>query len=336
MTVRIGLAAGRTETVLDVAALAAAMGAEVTSLDPVVGLAVDPGLGLTAVVVDVLAPDVVAAASGGTSPNGGVGPPVVVAHRTGERDQARLVAARLAADHVVELPLGATWLAAQLQPASPAPLLAVIGAAGGIGTTTLAIACAASVAPDCLLVDADPGSAGLDLPLGIGDDVGGRWNAIPETDGPLVADSVRAALPTVEGISVLTGPVPRHGSRPARILEVGRSAFRHTVVDLGRAIETSPIGAGDAVVVLCPATLPGVVATRRVLADLPTERALVAVRPTGWLAVSEVSDQLGGVPIVEVGRISRLGELADCADLLSGRSGRALRKLGHSVWAELG
>ena len=347
---RIGLVGGRAETAVEIAVLAASVGAQVVPLgdDDWVAAArrgdpFDPAPPLALVVVDVAGAESIGSPSGpflnGVRVGSGIGQSAaltVVVHRGGEQRSARELADRIGADHVLELPTGADWLADQLRKPQRSSLLAIAGAAGGVGTTSLAIACALAAAPDCLLVDADAHSAGLDLPLGIPDDLGGRWESVPDTPEPLVAESVRAALPLVAGITVLTGPLPHPlGRRLDGVVEVGRSAFEHTVIDLGRGLDAVALDATDAVVVACPATLAGVAAAGPMLSALPTERVLLAVRPSGWLPVGEVAEQLGGLPVIEVPRLARLGELADCADLLSGRTGRALDRLGKRIWAEL-
>ncbi len=91
----------------------------------------------------------------------------------------------------------------------------------------------------------------------------------------------------------------------------------------------------DAVVLVLPATLAGVVAGRRALAGLGTGRVVVALRPTGWIPAHEVGEQLGVPVAIEVPRLRRAPELTDCGDLLSGRTGRCLRSLGEQVWEQL-
>jgi hypothetical protein len=250
---------------------------------------------------------------------------------------------------VVELPFGAPWLVSQLSPERGSAALAVVGAVGGVGATTVAIACAIGAGPDCLLVDADPESPGLDLPLGIPEGWGVRWSEIPDTVDPLDAGSLRSALPQVGGVTVVTGSGisagPADGGGPgglpgsgrvAGVLGVGRAEFARTVIDAGRG--RPPVGLtgpGDVVALLLPATLAGIVAGRRVLDALVAQRPMVLLRPTGWLPADEVAEQLG-VPIaLEVPRLRRAAELADSGDLLSGRTGRALRHLGEQIWERL-
>jgi hypothetical protein len=258
---------------------------------------------------------------------------LVVVHLAGEAAPARHAADRLGAGHIVELPGGSDWLAERLPPGDRASVLAVLGAVGGAGATTVAIACAAAVDADCLLIDADPLSAGLDLPLGIDDAAAGRWSAVPDTTEPLVADSLRAALPVVQGITVVTGGLPDPpGGRVRAVVGVGRRDFPRTVVDCGRWVHPDAVAPGDTAVIVTPATLAGVVGCRRILQDLPTDRVTLAVRPSGWLPAREVAEELGIQRFVEVPRLPRVAELAECGDVLAGGTGRKLRRIGRSIW----
>jgi hypothetical protein len=204
---------------------------------------------------------------------------------------------------------------------------------GGAGGTTAAIACAAAVGTDCLLVDADPWSAGVDLALGIDDPAAGRWPAVPDTTQPLVAESLRVALPTLHGITLVTGGLPDPpGARIGAVIGVGRRDFARTVVDCGRQAHPDAVGPGDAAVIVTPATLAGVVGSRRILERLPTGHVTLAIRASGWLPPRQVAEQLGIGRFVEIPGLARVAELAECGDLLTGRTGRALRRLGARIW----
>ncbi len=377
MGVQIGLVGQRADLALEVASLASRAGASVLALDPAQSpdgvIGVTPGVQVDLVLVDVAS--IAAPRPGGGSdrldlpgaeyaspattspaasrgvlrdPGAGKPPPVVVICRAGEGAWARRAADALDFSHVVELPLGAPWLMSQLAPEHGSPVLGVVGAVGGVGASTVAIACAVGAGADCLLVDADPDSPGLDLPLGIPEGAGVRWPGIPDTSDPLDPGTMRAALPTVDRISVVTGSGVGRGSAGARagagpgvgqvagVLGVGRVEFGRTVVDAGRGrLPTGLLGPGDAIALVLPATLAGVVAGRRVLDRLTHQQVVVLLRPTGWLPADEVAGQLGVPVALEVPRLRHAAELADCGDLLSGRTGRALRSLGEQVWGQI-
>lgn len=343
MGVRIGFIGQRADLAVEVTALAGQAGAAV------VPMGWSGGPGPQAPIVPVPEVEVVivdGSAAPASLPDRApptarpVGPPGVVVCREDEVGQARRVADDLGFAHVVQLPRAARWLCERLMPSDRAPVLAVLGAVGGVGATTIAIACADTAAPDCLLVDADPASPGLDLVLGIPDGLGGRWGQIPDTSAPLDPGSLRAALPQVRGVTVVTGPLAGDSlpegpdaARVRSVVDVGRAEFARTVIDAGRGpVPTDLLHAGDAVALVLPATIAGIVAARRALAHLPTERVVVLLRPTGWLPADQVADQLGRPVDLEIRHLRRAAELADCGDLLSGRTGVALRRVGERIW----
>ncbi len=346
MGVRIGFIGQRADLAVEVTALAGQAGASV------VPMGWSDGSGPHAPIVPVPEVEVVivdgAAAAERLADRaplaaGPAGPPGVVVCREGEVGQARRVADDLGFAHVVQLPRAARWLSERLMPSAHAPVLAVLGAVGGVGATTIAIACADTAGADCLLVDADPASPGLDLVLGIPDGLGGRWGQIPDTSAPLDAGTLRAALPQVRGVTVVTGPpagdsLPEgpDAARVRSVIDVGRAEFARTVIDAGRGpLSADLIHAGDAVALVLPATIAGIVGARRALAHLPTEQVVVVLRPTGWLPADQVSDQLGRPVDLEIRHLRRATELADCGDLLSGRTGAALRRVGERIWEQV-
>ncbi|MCS4490102.1 septum site-determining protein Ssd [Corynebacterium sp. ES2775-CONJ] len=87
------------------------------------------------------------------------------------------------------------------------PIWAVTGAAGGVGTSSVAAALALALHDHdpALLVDADPFSAGLDLVLGLEDTAGIRWPDINLDDGSTPAPTLYQALPHTEsGLGVIS------------------------------------------------------------------------------------------------------------------------------------
>ncbi|HYN57304.1 MAG TPA: hypothetical protein VES03_08920, partial [Motilibacterales bacterium] len=112
--------------------------------------------------------------------------------------------------------------------------------------------------------------------------------------------------------------------------------YASTVVDAGRGrLPRGLLGPGDPVALVLPATLAGIVAGRRVLAEAAGQQVVVLLRPTGWLPAEDVAEQLGFPVALEIPRLRRAAELADCGDLLAGRTGRALRNLGEQIWGNL-
>jgi hypothetical protein len=271
--------------------------------------------------------------------SGEAGEPVprVVVHLPGEGLRAGALAAAVGARAVVELPTAGTWLAGALASREPArpPALVVVGAVGGAGASTLAIA-AAAAATDCLLVDADPATTGLDLPLGMTELPGARWTGIPTSADPLDPASLRAALPTVAGCAVLTGEgLGQDDPRVAAVVQVARRSHEHVVVDAGRALPAW-LGPTDPVVVLAPATLAGVVGARRLVLARGAGPLVLAIRETPWLEPAAIAAELGLPDCLVVPALRRVAEASQCGDLLGGRPGRAVRRLGAQVWQAVG
>lgn len=343
MRVRIGFVGQRADLAVEVASLAMRAGASVQTCSE---LAAPPGLNLEGIDGggDLLLVDVDAV----PDPSLGQVAPwpsaAAVVCRPGEVEWAVRAAEHVRCRHVVELPTAAAWLERQLLPPARSSLVGVIGVVGGVGASTVSIACAMGAEGESLLVDADPLSPGLDLPLGIVDAGGARWAQIPDAGAPLDAESLRSALPRVADCCVLTGPAASPTGWPGGpssgqctgVLEVGRASFERTVVDLGRRRDPRELlTPADAVALVIPASLAGVVAARSALDCLAVARVVLLVCPSPWLETSEVAAQLGVAEVVVVPRFRRAGELSDCGDLLSGRTGRGLRAFGQRVWEQL-
>ena len=195
---------------------------------------------------------------------------------------------------MVDLPEGSPWLAEALadvgERASPGRIVGVVGGAGGAGATTLACALAqwhAARGPT-LLVDADPLGPGLDRLLGMEQRAGVRWEGLVETSGRLGARALRESVPREGGLGVLTwAGAGRRLDVPAarRILEAAVRGHDLVVIDLARqggAALAELVDRCDDLLVVTPATVPGLAATARLVADLGREgRAGLVVRPGG-------------------------------------------------------
>lgn len=329
---RVGLIGQRAELVVEATAAVTAAGGEIhLPWDP--GGAAPPSSGdrgwpagarLDLVLVDVC----------------GVGAvpsdvPTVVLCRAGEEEQARGCAGDLRAEAVVVLPDGTPWLQARLQPAAPEPpALAVLGAAGGVGASTVAIA-AAVAAPDAVLVDLDPDGPGIALPLGLDDGVAGvSWSELPDARAQIDRDSLLAVLPTTQGRAVISGPPAADaGSRVGPVLSSLRSGEGRLVADLGRRDHFGALRPDDVLVIVVPGSVGGVVTARRLVANARVARVVLAVRDTGWVPRAQVPIELGGLPSVTVPSLRRAAELAECGQLLSGATLRSLRGFGEQLWA---
>ncbi|MGV1010475.1 MAG: cellulose synthase operon protein YhjQ/BcsQ [Dermatophilaceae bacterium] len=99
---------------------------------------------------------------------------------------------------------------------APGRVVGVVGACGGVGTTTLVAAMGASLAREgrsCAVVDLQRGGGGLDVPFGVEHLPGVRWADLAALEGPLDGAALLPHLPSAEGVAVLAharepGPSP--------------------------------------------------------------------------------------------------------------------------------
>jgi secretion/DNA translocation related CpaE-like protein len=220
-------------------------------------------------------------------------------------------AVNLGAEHVVFLPEGEPWLLDRLADAVAPPerarVVAVVGARGGAGATSFAVALAlagARAGKRTLLVDADPYGGGIDLALGAEDVAGPRWDAFAETAPPVAGEALAAALPRCGEVTVLAWP--RCGSpalpsaRIESLLASARRAAQLVVVDVARSFDDATrvaLSVADVAFVVCPAEVRACASGRRVAETvrLFVEDVRVVVRgpaPT-HLEPEVVADALG-------------------------------------------
>ncbi|MCF6377957.1 septum site determining protein [Nocardioides KLBMP 9356] len=249
----------------------------------------------------------------------------------------------LGAASVVDLPEGSPWLADALadvgERASPGRVVGVVGGSGGAGATTLACALAqwhATRGPT-LLVDADPLGPGVDRLLGLEGRGGVRWEGLADTVGRLGARALREGVPCEGALGVLTwSGFRRRLDVPAarRMLDAAVRGHELVVLDLARhggPALVELVERCDDLLVVTPATVPGVAATARLVADLRcADRAGLVVRPgglsdadaarvTGVPVVATLGEQRGLAASVDrgLGPLTRRGPLARAArDLL--------------------
>lgn len=218
----------------------------------------------------------------------------------------------LHADHVAMLPDAEGWLVDRLSDcleASEAACLTVgvIGACGGAGASTLAAALATVAARrrrvPTLLVDADALSGGVELVLGCEDVEGLRWPQVASTHGRVSAAALRAALPKLGELAVLSWDRSSDARVDATtmlsILSAGRRGFDLVVVDLPRRPDDAASAALTSCDVLLLVTMSGVRATAgagRLLTPLRTQcadiRLVVRSRSRADLGAETLSQTL--------------------------------------------
>lgn len=174
--------------------------------------------------------------------------------------------------------------------------IAVTGACGGVGASTLAAALARHAAPS-VLVDGIHGSGGLDLLMGLETVNGARWPDLQLGGGGVDAGNLVQALPaTHDGVAVLSAaragmadPFTLTLDSVDRVLGSLRTRDGLTIVDVPRGVIP---GATDHVVVLTAAEVRPVAAAAAMVAQLHADSVpyQLVVRHRGWsgLGVEDV------------------------------------------------
>lgn len=202
------------------------------------------------------------------------------------------------AEHVVELPEGASWLSALLTDVGDdrggrGLTLGVIGGSGGAGATTFACALgqAAALGGPAVVIDLDPLGPGADRVLGMEEQPGVRWVDLTATSGRLGSRSLREALPRRGHLGVLAwsggqarAALPEAGAL-REVLAAAARGHQCVVLDLPRG-ETELMSRCDEVVIVVSPTITGVASAARLVDGLvadgiDTGRAGLVVRGAG-------------------------------------------------------
>ncbi|WP_342318886.1 septum site-determining protein Ssd [Corynebacterium mayonis] len=220
-------------------------------------------------------------------------------------------------------------------------VIAVVGAAGGVGTSTLA-ACLARLAAahvEPTLVDAHRFSGGVDLLLGIEDEAGARWGEIVLGEGMVQRADVRRALPeTRDGIAVLTQPRTTIKD-PFTLTNSDVDRFVAAVATSGLTVVDAPVSllptGCDLIVVVTPAEVRGAAAAARIAAEVSP--VAVVLRHRGWssLTATEVERITKAPVIAELGEVPRLRKAVEVAGLPT-RVPKTLAKVSRSILEEAG
>lgn len=202
---------------------------------------------------------------------------------TGDSDDADVWQRAVAcgAEHVLVLaePAAQDWLVRRFASAAQGGgpdgvVVGVLGGRGGAGASLFAVALALSgrrTGRRVCLVDADPMGGGLDLVLGGEAQPGLRWSGLGAELSGLAATSLVGALPSPEGVPLLTfdraSPV---NAVPPVAVEAVLAATRRVhdiiVVDLPRAPLGDLVGLLDTTLLVVPAEVRAAAAAARLLA----------------------------------------------------------------------
>jgi secretion/DNA translocation related CpaE-like protein len=263
------------------------------------------------------------------------------------------VAVALGADRVVALPGDAPPVveliadAVEGRPAT-APLVAVVGACGGAGASTLAAVLAASAARrgrPTMLIDGDPLGGGIDLVFGKEQAPGARWAELAATSGRVSARSLRSALPGAPNLLLLSCDRGQTAAIDAAVMAALLAAAVRTVelvvVDLPRQLGDAgqlALSRARLALLLVPARVRAVAAAAVVAAQLSAYcadvRLVVRRAPRRGLRAASIGDSLG---------LRLAGSIPHASALAAGEEsgGRVLRRhrgfepLCSAVLAEL-
>jgi len=235
----------------------------------------------------------------------------------------------IGAQNVVELPASESWLVELLTDigdggTTPALSVAVVGGSGGSGATTFSAALALTAAGQtgrALLVDADPLGGGIDRVVGSDDVDGIRWDSLTQATGRFSATSLREALPTRDGLAVLSWAAgDHHPLDPFSVREVLSAAQRGNdvvVVDLPRYPDPASLEAltrCDHAILVAGLTVPAVAAASRAVVHLRQHSRrlhLVARGGGAGLEPAALSTLLGVELVVAMADQRRLEESID-------------------------
>jgi secretion/DNA translocation related CpaE-like protein len=233
------------------------------------------------------------------------------------------------AEHVIVLPDAQSWLVDQLGSladvnASMGSVTAVLGCAGGVGASTLALALGAVAAGEsfALVVDADPWGGGLECIAGSEGQPGARWPSITSIDGRMAAGALVNAFPTANGASLLSFPRRVIGELRAEALATmmdgARRSFDHIIVDLPCSL-LHDIRPDHWIVLAADRVRP--VLTARALLDSLGEPSFVALRRLGSGSVDpkDAARVLGCAITVEISHDRVVAEAGEHGDPLPNR-----------------
>ncbi|MDO5031870.1 septum site-determining protein Ssd [Corynebacterium sp.] len=217
-----------------------------------------------------------------------------------------------------------------------APTVAVTGSAGGVGTSTLALAIARE-ADAALLVDASPYSGGLDLLAGIESEPGARWPDFAAGTGAVDPVELARALPSAGGLAVLsaarsTTPV---SMKPARRESIIQAACLHPApVVIDCPAWDVPVGA-DHVIILTAAEVRSAAACAEVVAILRARKqpCSVVVRHRQWsgLDANDIAALVHTEPIAEIPTLRGLTKACETGGLPRRLPG-SLRAAAQAAW----
>lgn len=252
-----------------------------------------------------------------------------------ERDIWRHAVA-LGAENVLELPAANFWLVDALSPfVTPEPIkgisgsnvVSVIGGSGGAGASTFAVnlaSIALNQGMTSVVIDLDRFGGGIDLILGAEEVSGTRWPDIDPGAGRIAEDTLRAALPKVNGVTFLSQSRTASGEVTieviAAVVDAARRAFDLVVLDLPREhSECNALLIGQSLVT-CVITrnhvrsIAASIALSQWIRKLGDQTRFVVISDSKGLGLPDVCGALGDQELTEIPFMPAMTTRADEGD----------------------
>jgi secretion/DNA translocation related CpaE-like protein len=185
-------------------------------------------------------------------------------------------------------------------------VVAVVGARGGAGATTAAVAIGTAAAAGglrSLLVDADPFGSGVDLALGAEGTAGLRWPDFADVTPAASGAGLAAGLPRVGELALLSWDRGEITAIPhqtvSALLAAGRRSNDLVVVDMARTMDSNfdvTLEAATVTLLVVPAEVRACASAGRLTPALtarcPDVRVLVRGPAPGGLAPGLIADSM--------------------------------------------
>lgn len=246
-------------------------------------------------------------------------------------------AAGAGVEQVVALPSAAALFARRLDRRDadrPGTVLRVIGARGGCGATTLAVALAVAAVGDgpVVLVDGDPVGGGVDVALGLDTAAGLRWPDLVGLRHRVPAASLLPRLPQVQGIHVVShrGTVSGMAEAWAALVDTLTTACGLVVTDVPRYLvgDLPATSSRTADVLVTPPDLPAMATARRLVESGVVNPApvLAVPRAGGPLTAAAVAAALPCDRVIEIPQCRAVTGSMDFGDVTEAVAARPLRR----------
>lgn len=205
-------------------------------------------------------------------------------------------------------------------------MIGVLGAVGGVGTSSLAAAVASRWGRGTL-VDLDRGGGGLDVGLGLERVAGVRWSGLHTSGGRVDPVELARRLPRWRGVGVLAADGADISALAVRSVLAASSTAGPVVVDLGRGdtvAQRAALGEVRVLLVVTVADLRGVAAAHAAARAPAGVRVGVVLRRADMPAAEAAA--ACGLPVF--GRLGTMPRRASGGRLAHGR---ALRRVADVI-----